>query len=657
MATETKEVRISYTSVQILCTKSVGGAPSVMSTPIKSVGISKGLASTEQDIIPSTHIVPFAGCNYMGQCLACVPTGKWKLPAESTLNVVKRVPLVEDSEFDCTARSGKITFNFNPVKTVPPANKKPNIVDNAKAKINSAANSVVKKTTEALKDVTEGITGAFDGLKPVLENTQAANLATSLDTQVQKLNELKKQTDSRVKDLDKEITELKKKIEAKLTGKAYTPPTNTKKETEIQVTTSKDEIDLQNAEEEKRNESLYDEGTNEAIKEYENFINSKITPTTTVREIEVEKEITSTNKDDVVENTTSLPNTTSDKENNTTKTYLDQLSDTSKDLGLDKNQDTQEALKLLDNMDTILINDPKGSTADQTKVIIQNERNTLNSKVQASIEEELKELGYYEKLKKYNEESNDLQKDIDKTSLTLKSIGDFGGFIDGLKNKYLGKIGAKYGESLNKLSNNLSTLNTSMDGLSYVADGFPKGEVFTNVIREIKDEDNENGDGTNNNGSGNIFGSLDDVLNDRNTEPKILRIYAIYAQDPDEGEEYKNGDIITVDFIPPNIKVDLIIQANGKADGAIVDLDLQERSFHYDPIENSGRSTVRNGLFENITLQGDSPDFKKGESYDVSDPNYALDADGNRKTETLKDKTTIKFKSRLPIEEEQEGEL
>ncbi|WP_378172823.1 PAAR-like protein [Aquimarina sp. SS2-1] len=652
MATETKEVRISYTNVKILCTNSVGGAPSTLSTPVKSVGISKGLASTEQDITPSTHIVPFTGCNYMGQCMVCKPVGTWKLPAEKTINIVNRVPLVEDSEFECTARGGKITFNFDPVKAVPPSNKKPNIVDQAQAKINSAANSVVKKSTEALKDVTEGVTAAFDGLKPVLENTQAANLATTLDTQVQKLNELKKQTDSKVKDLDKEITELKKKIDAKLTGKAYTPPEEEEEtKTEIQITTSKDEVDLQNAEEEKRNEVLYDNATNEAIKEYENFINSKITATTTAREVKIEQNSTSTNQESIGESATSLTGYNAiNTENNSTKKHLDKLSSTSKDLRLDKNEDTQEALKLLDNIDAVLINDPQGSVVDQAKVVIQNERNTLNNRVQASIEKELKELGYYKKLKNYKDESSDLQKDIDKASLTLKSIGDFGGFIDGLKNKYLGKVGAKYSESLNKLSNNLATLNTSMDGLSYVADGFPKGEVFTKVTREIEEEDedeNENGDG-----SGNIFGSLENVLNDRNTEPKILRIYAIYAED---GEGYQKDDIITTESILPDIPVYLVIQANGKANGEIVDLNLQGRTFHYRRAGKDQDDTDR--IIENITLQGDSPDFEKGESYDVSDPNYALDASGKRKTEPLDDKTKIKFISRLPIEEEEEEEL
>lgn len=648
MATEKKEVRISYTGVQILCTKSVGGVPSVMNTPIKSVGISKGLASTEDDIVPKTHIEPFTGCNHMGQCIACVPSGKWKLPAEDTVNIVKRIPLVEDSEFECTPRGGKITFKFDPVKAVPPANKKPNIIDKAKAKINSIANTVVKKATETVQGISETITDTMDGLKPVLENTKAANLATTLDTQVQKLNELKKQTDNRVEDLEQEITELKKKIEAKLTGKEYKPPKDKEKETEIQITTEKDEIDLQNAEEEKRNEALYNEETNKAIKEYEDFLNSKITPTITVRE--VEKSITPTNQNIITENPTALSNSNDhnpDKKNDLTKEYLDQLSKTSKTMGLDKNEDTQEALKLLNNIDTILINDPKGSIADQAKVVIKNERITLNNKVQAKIEEELKELEYYEKLKKYKQESSDLQKDIDKASLALKSIGDFGGFIDGLKNKYLGEIGAKYSESLNKLSNNLATLNTSLDGLSYVADGFPKGEVFTYVEREIEEDDNED-ENTGGNGDGSIFGSLQDVLDDRNKEPKILRIYTIYGQDDPEGT-YKKGDDITSEVILPNIPVTLIIVANGKAKGAIVDLDLEERASHYEPVT---RKPAKEGLYENITLAGDSPNFDAGWGYDSIDPNFSTHPEHGRKL--LNDKTTIDFISKLPLEEELE---
>lgn len=653
MAKVTKEVRIAHTSVPIFCTKSVGGAPSVMKTPIKSVGISKGLASTEKDIAPSTHIVPFVGCNYMGQCLACVPAGKWKLTAEDALNVVKRVPLVEDSEFDCTARGGKITFNFDPVKTVPPANKKPNIVDKAKAKINSTVNTAVKKATEALQTVTEDISGAFDGLKPVLENTKAANLANTLDTQLQKLNQLKKETDNRVEELDKEITELRKKIEAKLTGKTYQPP-KPEAETELVISLDKDKIDLQNAEEEKRNEALYNQSTNDAIKAYEDYINSQITPTVTVREVEVTADATN-QATSAVNSPATAPNKTNVQNPNnlyvmTAKEYLEKLAKTSDTLGLKKNKDTQNALLLLDTLGTTLSSDIATNVKDRAQNIIKNGRATLNGQVQAKIDEELKELGYYEKLKKYQSESKDLQEDIDKASLGLKAIGNFGGFIDGLKNKYLGKIGAKYSESLNKLSNNLAMLNTSLDGLSYVADGFPKGEVFTNVIREIDEEDNEdeNGEG---NGDGSIFGSLQNVLNDRNKEPKILRIYAIYA---DDGEDYNEGDIITAESILPDIPVYLVIQSNGKANGKKVDLDLQDRTFHY--IQDGKNKDDTDRIIENITLQGDSPDFEKGGKYDLSDPNFAINPEpiGRRK---LNDKTNIKFISRLPIEEEQEEPL
>jgi len=210
---------------------------------------------------------------------------------------------------------------------------------------------------------------------------------------------------------------------------------------------------------------------------------------------------------------------------------------------------------------------------------------------------------------------------------------------------------------MDQLGGNMKLLNTSMGGLSYMAGGFTAGDVITHIpVKEKKDGDDEDGDGSGAGVSGNIFGSLDDLLNDRNEEPKILRIYAIYAQEPEEGQDYKKGDIITANSISPDIKVDLIIVANGKANGAIVDLDLQERSFHYDPVDSSGRATTRKGLFEKITLQGDSPDFENGESYDISDPNYALDASGNRKGEQLKDKTAIHFISRLPLEEEEQEE-
>jgi len=685
MATETKEVRIVYTDpneVTISCTKAVGGkeATSVMTSPIANVQIHKGLVGTEKDITPATHIVPFAGCNYMGQCMVCVPTGTWNknLLAEDTVNVVKRIPLVEDSEFNCTARGGKITFNFGASKTIDSKKKKPNIVDKAKAKINNTVNSVVKNATEVIQGISEGVTGALDGLESFVEGTQVASLANALDTQVQKLNELKKQADSRVEDLDNEIKELKKKIEAKLTGKEYEPPkeeennttTSTATETENSDastdTTDKDKdtiIDLQNAEEEKRNEELYDQATNDAILEYENYLNTQITTTPSISEsanndASSESNVTISNNDKSTTETTIATDNNNSKsitkaeEENATTQYLNELTDTANSLGLEDNQDAQEALALLNNMNTILI-DPAESVVNQVKDTVQIERNTLNNKVQAKIEEELKELGYYEKLKEYQKESKKLQDDIDKASLALKSVGDFGGFIDGLTEKYLGKAAEKYSKTLNKISNNLATLNTSLDGLSYVVDKCPKGDVVTNVVREIKESDNEDEDGGNNDGdsNSNIFGSLQDVLDDRNEEPKILRIYAVYVEDDEEGGTYKAGDIIQVNSILPDILVNLIIQSNGEANGAIVDLDLQERTFHYDTVNSVDRSNIRDGLFENITLKGDSPNFEKGGSYDLSDPNYALDPDGRR---ILSDKTIIEFKSRLPIEEQEE---
>ena len=642
MATEVKEVRIAHIGIPIVCDKATPvDSPSTIKSLTLTTFIDNNVIPTKRDKAPIANITPFPGCSLAQMCGVCMPAiaGEWLKTAEKTLNTEKEIPLVEDSELLCT-NGGKITLKFKAAKVVPPANKKPNIVDQAKAKINSGVNGAITKATEALQGISEGITDAVDGIKSIVENTQIASLANSLDGQLGKINDFKKATDAKVSDIDKEINELKKKIEAKITGNAYKSPEEKKK----------DEMQLFNAEEQKRNEQLYNQATNTALQEFATYINGQITPSTPKPST---AQSTETKKEKETKTTKETPKTNREK-------ILSSITNAVKQTGLANNKEAQEAIKNLNNINTIIGNGIEKEISDRISTVIKNERTSLNSKIQARIDEELKELGYFDALQEYQKKSSELQQDIDKASLALKSVGNFGGFIDGVKNKYIGEAAAKYTTAVNKLSNNLKTLNTSLDGLSYVVDGMPKGEVWTTVIREIEDGDDEDGDGNKNgdgsNLSGNIFGSLDDVLNDRNEEPRILRIYAVYALDPLEGEGYRAGDIIDVDVLLPGIRVDLIIQANGKANGEVVDLNLQERSFHYDPVNNTNTND-RAGLFENITLNGASPNFDAGESYDLSDPNFAIDANGDRIEGALNDKTTIPFISRLPIEEQQEEEL
>jgi len=321
----------------------------------------------------------------------------------------------------------------------------------------------------------------------------------------------------------------------------------------------------------------------------------------------------------------------------------------------------RQSLAVLDDLTSIINKDgidlDKITNIPTVSETINVYRGELNTSVQAEIDKLLKEIEYTDKLKRYKEESKDLQKDLDNAAAALDVLGDFDAFIDGIAGKHLGRLADKYKKTFDKLGKNMAQLNTSLKGMSYMAGGFKAGDVITNVpIPKNDGENNEDGDKDGSNLAGNIFGSLDDVLNDRNEEPKILRIYAVYAQDPKEGEEYKKGDILETIAIPPDIRVDLIIQSNGMANGSIVDLDLQERSFHYEPLEKKSSST-RDGLFEDIVLNGASPDFENGGSYDLTDPNYALDSEGNRTESPLEDKTIIKFTSRLPVEELEEESL
>lgn len=682
---ETREEKLIESNRLIECTGCFGVQSAFVSTTA-TVYVKKQRMGTLNDVKPNTNIINFPGnCMYnMYNPCAYAPKGTWQESRE-TITTEKQQPLTEQSSYLECALGGKITFSKTSDAWDPPEN----IVDKAQSKINKAANYVTKKMTEVAQAASDAIGGIADAAKKAggfLKNENVTDALQSTSDFVDDVDSKKAGLDVSVANLDIRLNNLRKELKQLLTGQEQELKDLMTVE-DVQQTDEGNNTSVATTEEEENsyNQEYFNEENEKAVNEFLSGINddidtlndnaSRLDPNKDYNIIVDENSADSTRfltdepTPQVTENST-VSNATNESTNQT-ENIVDQIeaaNDALSEYGVTTIDSQDEAkvrqsLAILDDLSKVISKDgiqvDKITNIPAVSETINVERDELNTKVQAEVNELLKEIEYVEKLKKYNEESGELQEDLDKAAATLDVLGDFNAFIDGIAANHFDKVLKKYKKTMDQLGGNMKLLNTSMGGLSYMAGGFTAGDVITNVpLKDKKDSDNDEGDedGSGAGLAGNIFGSLQDVLNDRNEEPKILRIYAIYAQDPEEGENYKKGDIITADSILPGIKVDLIILANGKANGAIVDLDLQERSFHYDPIDSSGRATTRTGLFEKITLQGDSPNFEKGGNYDLNDPNFAIDPEPVGRRE-LKDKTTINFISRLPIEEELEEPL
>ncbi|WP_298541136.1 PAAR-like protein [uncultured Aquimarina sp.] len=677
-------VKVAISEMQILCSGST--TPSKLKANPSNVHIKGKPILLDNSIDLQLNIEQFANCN-LNPLKKCVfaSCSLWDANIENTTSL-KNKPLTVEDTLKCDAYGGDITFIPTPVAPAAPEN----IVDKAQSKINKAANSVTKKATEVAQAANDAIDGIADAAKEAggfLKNESVTKALQGTSDFVDDVDRKKAGLDVSVANLDIRLNNLRKELKQLLTGQEQElqdlMTIEDVNETQENTDTTSETIEEEN----RYSQEYFNEENERAVNEFLTGINNDIDTLTentsrldTTKDYDIIVDEGSANStrlltEDPLPATAETNNTPSNTTNPTTNPIqntvdqIDAANSTVSEFGItainnDNQANVRQSLAVLNDLTSVLNNDINTSknitdianvpTVEET---INVERDELNSRVQGEINELLKEIEYAEKSKKYNEESGELQEDLDKASATLDILGDFDAFIDGIAAKHMGKLLKKYKEGINKLGKNMNQLNTSMQGLSYAAGGFTAGDVITHIPEKDKKEgeNDEDGDGTGVAGAGNIFGSLDDVLNDRNEEPRILRIYAIYAQDPEEGETYKKGDIVTADTILPGIRVDLIIQANGKANGEKVDLNLQGRTFHYRQVGKDKDDTDR--IIEDITLLGESPNFKNGESYDVSDPNYALDTSGKRKEKPLNDKTEIKFISRLPIEEENEEEL
>ncbi|MDH7448220.1 PAAR-like protein [Aquimarina sp. 2201CG14-23] len=168
---------------------------------------------------------------------------------------------------------------------------------------------------------------------------------------------------------------------------------------------------------------------------------------------------------------------------------------------LDNEKRTQFKNRMLDTPETsildtpgIISEKPRQYSTEELNAVIGEETGELNTKVQAEIDEVLKEIGYLEGMQKYQKESSELQEDIDKSAAALDVLGDFNAFIDGIAAKHLGKLANKYKNVMGQLGKNMSRLNDSLKGASFMAGGFTAGDVITHapdVKEEEKKEENE----------------------------------------------------------------------------------------------------------------------------------------------------------------------
>ncbi len=267
----------------------------------------------------------------------------------------------------------------------------------------------------------------------------------------------------------------------------------------------------------------------------------------------------------------------------------------------------------------------------------------LNTKVQAEIDELLKEIGYAEAMQKYQQESKELQKDLDRASAVLDGLENFDSFIDGLTAKALGRFADKYKKSVASVGKNMGLLNTSMSGLSYAAAGFPAGDVVTHVEKKRDkndDDENEDGDGA---GAGTGLGGADDPANDRNKEPKILRLYVV--------DENRNM-IDLSETVPPETQLFLVIQANGKADGKDANIDLKEQTEYCKVIDPKYKNNE--GIVFVKSIKGESPNFDIGMSYTYDNNGELIGVDSNGNNLQLQDKTYIRVKMISPENESEE---
>ncbi|WP_158447918.1 DUF4280 domain-containing protein [Aquimarina longa] len=515
----------------IECTGCKGVQSNLLSkTP--NVFVKKQPMATALDALPSS-ITPFSGmCSFTNKVCTPIPSGKWKNPRK-TVTTVKNEALIEQSTLQCS--SGGIISIPKLSSTPPPP---PNIIDKTQEKINTAANYAKQKAdklTQATGKTIEQIanTSKEGRIAKVFKNKKLQSMASNASKAIEYTNQKKEVVDTKVENTDTRISNLRLKLKEKITGVEQElqklKEVNATEVAAQQKSLQTSEMTIEEKKELADNNALFDNANQESINVLvTHFDTSLIAPNTSLtllsdtneqNNLTSEKSILNTlnpyptpapppvifppKKKSFLEKVLERNKAKRERDKNTASRQYDkyesQVHSLDSTINLGDKKDSLNALILLNNVaplinshsspNTIVAVSPadikglKNVAKDKIKkkitTKIADKREELDTKVQAEIDELLKETGYTEKINEYKNKSEDLQEDLDKASSVMGALGDFNGFIDGLKDKAIGKVGAKYKKSLSQFTNNMELVNASLGGLSYAASGFVAGDVVT----------------------------------------------------------------------------------------------------------------------------------------------------------------------------------
>jgi len=510
------EKRISFEGFQIKCDKCPGELLSMKSNT-NTVTIAREPIVTKVDLIALSNIPAFKSCSG-SPTGTCTPIfTQWIDVAEPTVNSEKFIPLVEHSELICTKGGGLVAFEPPTAQSEKVGPKKPNIIDKAKAKINGLVNKVSDLAKQATEGVTNQMSAAFDGLKPIgqiFDNSSVQSAVSGAQNLLDQANLAKGEVDKQLENLENAVPNIKNKIQTTIDG-IEVPTLN-------DFGVSEDTSDLSS-----EDQAFIQQGIMGSVTELESYFNNEIN---TASLIGLDENSTGNMSVPIMDDRTPLERWKDQKdkekeniENIATTEYnimVEDVTSINKDVVFDGGEDSKEALSLLYNLYipsqagvippapeegevlSILTDKAKDKIQDELNNEIDSAKNKLNTNIQNEFDEALKELGYDEaqaEIDELQEESAELQEDLDKAEKWLGRMSDYDGFINGLKGKYISKITDKYDEVLGKATSNLASLNTSLDGLGYVVDGMPAGDVVTWVKAKKEDseenKDDENGEG------------------------------------------------------------------------------------------------------------------------------------------------------------------
>ncbi len=489
------EKRISHEGFKVKCDKCPGEFHSMKSTT-KTVTIGGKPIVTEMDKITVANIPVFSKCSGTptGTCTPILT--KWIDYAEPTVNTDKFIPLVEHSELICTKGGGYIGFEPEPAKSEFVGPPKPNIVDKAKAKINGMANKAANMAKKVANGVAKEIEAVLEGLKPIgqlFDNPEIKKAIASATSALEQANLSKEQLDETLSSLEKKVPEIKSKISGVIN--------------DIEIP-SLEELGALGSDLSVEEASILRQGIIDSTSELNSYFNNEINTKSLL------------NFDGSGGGNHTIPSF-SDKgplerwleqkkiekehiDKIATKKYdahKEQILAINKDATFDDGEDSKKALAILESMSypsqagripipgqgeipKILKDSAKNRAQDSVNRKIDRTKGRLNVKLQSEFDEKLKKLGYdkaQKKIDKAQAESAELQKDMDKASKWLGRMDDFGGYIDGLKKKYNDRIAGKLSTAFTKTAANLGLVNVAMDGMSFVANGLPPGDVVTNV--------------------------------------------------------------------------------------------------------------------------------------------------------------------------------